>query len=128
MQYRRDMLLEMKVRDIVEKLGMEHINISRIVCMRSLGTSTKRTLARLHSTSKIIQKALGIRPHYVIEVLSENFDSLSPEERTKTLIHEIMHIPKTFGGGFRQHGRYVNRRLVERMYREYLLAYGNPRS
>ena len=120
MQYRRDMLLEMKVRDIIDKLGLGHMDTSRIVCMRSTGTSTKRTLARIHSTPKIIQKALGIRPHYVIEVLSENFDGLSPEEKTKTIIHEIMHIPATFGGGFRQHGIHVNRRSVERMYKEYL--------
>jgi len=119
MKYRRDLMLEMKVRDIVEKLGLEHVDCSRIICMRSLGTTTKRTLARIHSTPKIIQQALRIRPHYVIEVLSENFDRLSPEEKTKTIIHEIMHIPATFGGGFRQHGVHVNKRGVERLFREY---------
>ena len=85
MNYRRDLLLELKVRDIVEKLGLRHVDTSRIVCMRSSGTSTKRTLARIHSTPKIIQKALGIRAHYVIEVLSENFDRLSPAEKTRTI-------------------------------------------
>ena len=128
MQYKRDLMLELKVKDIVEKLGWKHVNTSRIVCMRSYGTSTKRTLARIHSTSKIIQKALRIRPHYVIEILSENFEKLSPEERTKTMIHEIMHIPSTFGGGFRQHGVHVNRRTVERMYKEYLNASRRSRS
>jgi predicted metallopeptidase len=113
------MLLEMKVRDIVEKLGLSHVDCSRIVCMRSSGTSTKRTLARIHSTPKIMQKALHIRPHYVIEVLSENFDGLSPEQKTRTMIHEIMHIPATFGGGFRQHGTHVNHRSVEQAFREY---------
>jgi predicted metallopeptidase len=119
MKYVRDMLLEMKVRDIVDKLGLSHVDTSRIVCMRSSGTSTRRTLARIHSTPKIIQKALGIRPHYVIEVLSENFDRLSPVDKTKTIIHEIMHIPATFGGGFRQHGTHVTRRSVDRMFKEY---------
>jgi len=124
MNYRRDLLLELKVKDIVEKLGMRHVDTSRIVCMRSLGTSTKRTLARIHAVPKIIQKALGMRPHYVIEVLSENFDRLSPEEKTKTLIHEIMHIPYGFGGGFRQHGIHVNRRGVDRFYMEYVMRSG----
>jgi len=122
MQYKRDLLLELKVKDIVEKLAWKHVKTSRIVCMRSTGTSTRRTLARVHSTPKIMQKALGIRPYYVIEVLSENFDKLDPEERTKTLIHEIMHIPYTFSGGFRQHGIHVNRRSVEKAYRKYIEA------
>jgi predicted metallopeptidase len=120
MQYKRDMMIELKVKDIVDKLEWNHIDLSRIVCMRSYGTSTRRTLARIHATSKIIQKALRIRPHYVIEVLSENFDKLSPEEKTKTIIHEIMHIPATFGGGFRQHGIHVNRRTVDKKYKQYL--------
>ena len=120
MKYRRDLLLELKVKDIVNKLELSHVDMSRIVCMRSLGTSTKRTLARIHSVPKIVQKALSIRPHYVIEILSENFDKLSQEEKTKTIIHEIMHIPATFGGGFRQHGIHVNRKSVDKMYNEYV--------
>lgn len=121
MKYRRDLLLELKVKDIVDKLGLEHVDSTRVICMRSIGTSTRRTLARIHATPKIMQKALGIRPHYVIEVLSENFDRLSPEDRTRTLIHEVMHIPATFGGGFRQHGIHVNRHSVEAMYRKYIM-------
>ena len=57
--------------------------------------------------------------HYLIEIVSEKFDRLHPEEQTRTLIHELMHIPKSFGGGFRHHRPYVNRRTVDRMYKLY---------
>ena len=58
------------------------------------------------------------RPFYVIEVISEQFDKMDEEEQTKTLIHELMHIPKNFGGGFRHHD-FVNRGNIEKMYKIY---------
>ncbi|RLI98609.1 MAG: metallopeptidase [Candidatus Aenigmatarchaeota archaeon] len=122
MKYRRDLLAEMKVKDIIDKLGMDYVDASRVICMRSVGTTTKRTLARIHAVPKIMQKALGIRPHYIIEILNENFDKLSPEDKTRTIIHELMHIPRTFGGGFRQHGTHVTRKSVEQTYRRYVQA------
>ena len=111
---------ELKAKDIVEKLRLDYIDLERVVVMRSVGTSTNRTLARIHSISKIIQQAVGVQSHYVIEFLSENFDRLSQEDKTRTLIHELMHIPTTFGGGFRQHGTHVTSRSVEKMYRKYV--------
>ena len=93
-------------------------DISRVVCIRSVGSKSRRTLARCHSISRAVQTALEIKSHYVIEVISENFDRLPEEEKTKTLIHELMHIPKAFGGGFKGH-RIVNRSSVENMYRRY---------
>ena len=65
-----------------------------------------------------MQNALGIKAHYVIEVISENFDSMKEDEQTKTIIHELMHIPKGMKGGFRHHD-FVCQRNVEAMYRKY---------
>lgn len=118
-QYFRDPKLDNKIRDIVSKLNLSHIDLSRVVCIRSKGSKSKYILARCHTLSKIIQKALGIKAYYVIEIISERFDKLSKEEQTKTLIHELMHIPKTFGGGFKHH-TYVNKKTVEKMYKKFL--------
>ncbi len=118
--YARDQGLEEQAAGIVRILGMEHIDMSRIAVVKSKGTRSRRVLARCHALSRIFQNALGIDAHYIIEMLSENFDPLPEEEKTRTLIHELMHIPKSFAGGFRHHAPHVNRRTVEKAYREYL--------
>jgi predicted metallopeptidase len=66
-----------------------------------------------------MQTALHQKPHYIIEILSERFDRLSGEDQTKVLIHEILHIPHCFGGGFRAHKSYVTRAKVQKMYDEF---------
>ncbi len=110
--------LDSKVREIAENLEMGH-DLSRIVCIRSRGSASKRTLARCHALPRVMQIALSVKAHYAIEVISENFDKLSEEEKIKTLIHELMHIPKAFGGGFKHHN-YVNKRNIDKMYKRFL--------
>ena len=123
--YQRDTGLEREVRRISSVLGMEHIDHSRLAVVRSEGTKSRRVLARCHALSRIFQHALGIRAHYIIEIVSENFDRLPDDEKLRTLIHELMHIPRSFGGGFRHHRPYVNRRTVERAYRKYISRLNN---
>jgi predicted metallopeptidase len=67
-----------------------------------------------------MQVALLQNPHYIIEILSERFDRLSREDQTRVLIHEILHIPHCFGGGFRAHKPYVTRAKVQKMYDEFM--------
>lgn len=105
--------------EIVEKLELKHIDMERVVCLRSRGSRSRRTLARCHVLSRAMQTALELKPRYVIEVVSERFDRLDREEQLKVLIHELMHIPKSFGGGFRHHD-YVNRRTVENAYNSFI--------
>jgi predicted metallopeptidase len=45
---------------------------------------------------------------------------MSPEDKERTLIHELMHIPGGFSGGFRPHKGYVERKNVEAVYRKLL--------
>ncbi len=111
--------IEAAVRGIAEKLDMGHIDMSRVRCVRSFGSGSRYTLARCHALPRIMQKALGIKAHYVIEILSERFEAMSEEERLKVLIHELMHIPKAFRGGFRHHSNYVTKKEVEKMYNKY---------
>jgi predicted metallopeptidase len=111
--------VKLRISEIVAMLDLGHVRLDRVACVRSRGSKSRRTLARCHTLSKIIQKALGIPAHYVIEVISERFDSLPEEDKTKILIHEVLHIPKSFGGGFKYHD-YVNSRAVNRAYDAYL--------
>jgi predicted metallopeptidase len=71
-----------------------------------------------------MQVALTQKPHYIVEILSERFDRLSREDQTKVLIHEILHIPNCFGGGFRSHNPYVTKARIQKMYYEYMKVEG----
>ncbi len=102
MKYEHAPDLKARMHEIIETLDMSHIDIDRVECLRSFGSSTKRTLARCHTIGKVMQKAMKIKAFYTIEFL-EKFDRMSKEEQDKVIIHELLHIPKTFGGGFRQH-------------------------
>jgi len=102
--------------DIAEKLGMRH-DMSRVAFVRSHGSQSRRIIARCHGMPRIMQFALGVRAYYVIEIISERFDSMGSAEKEKTIIHELMHIPKSFGGGFRHHD-HVTRQHVEAMWKK----------
>lgn len=95
-----------------------HVHLTHIKCFRSYGTSSRGTIARCHGLNKIMQKAIGIKAVYVLEFLTERFDKLNKEEQLKVIIHELMHIPKTFGGGFKHHN-FVTERNVNKCYAEY---------
>ena len=45
-----------------------------------------------------MQKAMNVQAFYALEFISERFDRLDKEEQIKVIIHELMHIPATFGG------------------------------
>ncbi len=111
-----------RTNQIIKKLGFPHIIAKRIVCFKSHG-SKSRAYARIWSLPTIWQKALQVPAHYCIEVLAEKFDKLSHENQTKVLIHELMHIPKTFSGALLPHrGRgkvKINNKTVEVLYKQY---------
>jgi predicted metallopeptidase len=110
--------IRVRVQDIVSRLDLSHVDTDRVVCMRSRGSSSRYILARCHVLPRVFQKAMGVRTHYIIEVISEKFDRMSPEDQTKVLIHEVLHIPKSFGGGFKHHD-FVNKRVVDKFYEKY---------
>ncbi len=107
--------LQKEINEIIDNTNFWHIKRDRVICIRSYGSESRRTLARCHALTRIWQMALNTKAAYLIEVISEKFDRLSEEEKTKTLIHELMHIPKAFGGGFKHHD-FVNSSNVERVY------------
>jgi predicted metallopeptidase len=116
-----------RVYDISKTLGMEHIRLSGVYAVRSKGSGSSRTIARCHALSKIWQLALGINAVYIIEVIHEKFDKMSREDQDKVLIHELMHIPLSFGGGFKHHD-FVHEKNVDRIYKRYLELKNNNSS
>jgi len=104
------------VERIVAELDFNHIDINRVHCFRSFGSKSKRTVARVHALGKLWQKALHTHPSYIVEVISERYDSLSQTEKEKILIHELLHIPKGFSGGFRPHKGYITRMRIDNLY------------
>ena len=111
--------VKMLADEIIARLDLFHITPQSVYCYRSKGSKSRRIVARIHGFGRLWQKALGLPPAYAIEVLSERYDKLSQEDKEKTVLHELMHIPRGFKGGFRPHRGYVSRRQVENMYKEY---------
>jgi predicted metallopeptidase len=101
---------------IVAQLGFDHINVNGVHCYRSINSKSKRTVARIHNLSKVWQKALDKPANYLIEVISERYDKLSQEQKEKVIIHELLHIPKGFSGGFRPHKGYITSRKIDALH------------
>lgn len=118
LEWQQDSFLQIQLNKLVGLLEFSHVNAARVYCYRTHGSSA-RAYARIWAFPKIFQEVLKVEPAYVIEVLSEKFDKLGPEEKTKVLIHELLHIPKNFSGSLLPH-TYGNKQIhkeVERLYR-----------
>lgn len=105
------------VAELVEKLDFSYIKIDNIHCIRSTDANT-RAIARIWGMSRLFKEVAGIEPHYIIEVNAKRFDKLNHRAQIHTLVHELMHIPKTFSGALLSHrGRYhrINSREVEKL-------------
>lgn len=108
------------IEQILSVLELPHVDPSRIFCYRSQG-SKSRSYARIWSFPKIFQRALGMNPAYVIEVLPKYFDKLDNDNKKKVLIHELLHIPKNFSGALLPHrgrGRHLES-AVDKLFKEY---------
>ncbi len=121
--------LESLIRDVVNTLKdyfpyIDLDSVKVVVCRNC----KSRALARIHYLPTVWRIALGLKPMYVIEVIERNFNSLTYEEKVKVVIHELLHIPKSFSGGLRPHGKYVNSHVVEKLFKEYARRKASARS
>ncbi len=113
--------IQERLNSMMNVLQYEHLDGSRIICMRGYG-SKSRAIARIWGLSRAWQKALKIKPHYIVEVIHPRFDKLNREEQEKTLLHELLHIPKKFSGGLVPHecfGKRIDRKTVDNLYKRY---------
>jgi predicted metallopeptidase len=115
--------IEKEIKKIVKNLDLKHIDASNVSAFRSTG-SKARARARIYAMPRIWQQALKVGPHYCIEFLCEHFDNLKWSHQQRVIIHELLHIPKTFSGALVPHrgrGRshQVTHGVVERLYKRY---------
>ena len=111
--------IKQRIEEIADILRFDHIDLQYLHCIRSRGSDSKRTIARIHGLGRIWQQALDMNPTYIIEVIHEQFDYYPSEAQDRTLIHELMHIPKTAKGGFRYHKNHVTNENVDTWYKRY---------
>lgn len=110
-----------EIKEIIQRLNFRHVDASRIVCFRSFHSSS-RARARIWSFPRIWQLALKLPPYYIIEVISQHFDYLSPDDKKRVLIHELLHIPQNFSGSLLPHrgrGKRIDQRRVEALFKQY---------
>jgi predicted metallopeptidase len=105
--------------EIAESLEFYHVVPQYVFCLRSKGSSSRRIIARIHGLGKVWQETLNIPPSYVIEVISERYDRLTQDEKEKTVIHELLHVPEAFAGGFRPHKGYINDEIVAKLHQTF---------
>ncbi len=110
--------IKKQIDQLAEELELFHVVPQFVYCVRSRGSKARRTIARIHGLGRLWQDVLNLPPSYTIEVISEIYDKMSSVEREKTLIHELLHIPGGFSGGFRPHKGYVERKIVEELYQK----------
>jgi len=113
-----------RLRRIVGALGFTHVDPARIFCVRGYG-STSEAWARIWGLPALWQQVLRIGPAYVVEIIEPEFSRLPEDEQDRILIHELLHIPRTFSGAIRPHRTptfRITRRTVERYYQAYLVA------
>ena len=108
--------IKKQVDQLAEECDFFHVVPQFVYCVRSKGSKARRTIARIHGLGKLWQGVLNMPPAYTIEVISEIYDKMSAEDKEKTLVHELMHIPGGFSGGFRPHKGYVERKMVDEVY------------
>ena len=111
--------VKMLADEIADSLDFFHVVRQFVFCVRSKGSKSRCTIARIHGFGRIWQETLNLPASYVIEVISERYDRLSAEDREKTVIHELLHIPNGFTGGFRPHKGYINHEIVENLHRTF---------
>ena len=119
MKYAKAPEIKAKINVLIKQLKFTHIKIGQVHCIRSFDAKT-RAIARIWGMSRLFKEVAGLEPHYIIEVNAKKFDKQSPRDQIKTLIHELMHIPKNFSGALLSHrGRYhqINDREVEKIIR-----------
>ncbi len=94
--------IKRRLKSLSLSLGLSWVKHSRVFAYSSTGSKT-RAYARTWGLPRLWQTSLETEPAYIIEVISEHFNKLSPKDQDKVLLHELNHIPKNFSGALLPH-------------------------
>jgi len=94
--------IKRRLKSLSLSLGLGWVKHGRVFAYSSTGSKT-RAYARTWGLPRLWQTSLEVEPAYIIEVISEHFDKLSPKDQDKVLLHELNHIPKNFSGALLPH-------------------------
>ncbi len=102
-KYEKAKDIEKMIEYLVRKYdALSYIDPYRVLAVRSRGSKAK-AYARIWEMPRAWKVALDLDTYYVVEVLSEHFDDLPFEKKEKIIMHELLHIPKTFSGALLPH-------------------------
>ena len=59
-----------RIAEEISQMLFPHIRMSNVKCLRSYGTSSKRTIARCHALGKLMQKAMMRSEEHTSELQS----------------------------------------------------------
>jgi predicted metallopeptidase len=107
--------LQELIARVVDVLGLRYIDAGRVYVVFSTG-SRSTAYARIWGLPRPFVE-LGIcRPSYVVEIVSENILTLrSCQDIVEVIVHELLHIPRSFSGGLRSHGSWSKRSNIRRV-------------
>lgn len=96
--------LKERAKFLAEKHKLIWLDFDRIHFYRYF--SNTQTAAKCSGFSKVLRLPKShLQPYYVIVFNEKHFnDKLSQLEKDKTIIHELLHIPKNFSGEFSSMG------------------------
>jgi hypothetical protein len=75
--------IKQKVDQLAAECEFFHVVPQFVFCVRSKGSKSKRTIARIHGLGKLWQGVLNMPPAYTIEVISEIYDKMPAEDKEK---------------------------------------------
>ncbi len=119
-KYIEDTELKKRAKLIADRFMLNHIDFDRVHCYRY--SSNTRTIAKIIGFFKTLQLVYpDIKPYYVIVFNDDNFLKQNKEEQDTTILHELLHIPKTFSGEYSKIAHHKIREVSKRAFKRGLI-------
>lgn len=106
--------IKKRLKYLAKHAEIDWLKFDRIFTYRSVNGKT-RAYARTWGLPRLWQRALDVKPGYIVEVVSEHFGKLDQSDQDRVLLHELTHIPMNFSGALIPHIRHGKRNFKGRV-------------